>query len=211
MKSYLDNLRPVEKRLVVGVAAVLFLVVNAAFVVPHFSDLKLVQNRTDKARLNLEKYRGEIQQLPFYSNSVVKIQGEGLDVPPEDQASAFRDAIGAEATKSGVSLQQVSKDMTRTNQFFLELSKIVSVQSGEEQLVNFLFNLGNGGSLIRVRDLSLRPDPPRYSLSANVKLVASYQKKAPGKSTTPAARLAGPPPRPAGPTVTPANPIAKRP
>jgi len=31
--------------------------------------------------------------------------------------------------------------------------------------------------MIRVRDLSLRPDPPRQQLVANVKLVASYQKK----------------------------------
>ena len=41
MTSYLDrlNLRPFEKRLVVGVGAVLFVVLNAWFVVPHFSDL----------------------------------------------------------------------------------------------------------------------------------------------------------------------------
>ena len=33
------NLRPFEKRLVVVVAAVLFVVLNAWFVFPHFSDL----------------------------------------------------------------------------------------------------------------------------------------------------------------------------
>jgi type II secretory pathway component PulM len=34
MSSYLDNLRPAEKRLVVGVAALVFLVVNYVFVFP---------------------------------------------------------------------------------------------------------------------------------------------------------------------------------
>ena len=202
MNSYWNNLRPVEKRLVVAVVVVLFLVINAAFVVPHFSDLNLVKIRINKAHQNLDKYRAEIQQMNFYSNNIVKIQGEGLDVPPEDQASAFTTAILSEATRSGVTILQSSKQTTGTNQFFLNLSQIVSVQSGEQQLVNFLYNLGSGASLIRVRDLALHPDPPRYLLSANVKLVASYQKKAP------AVRTGGPPPRPANPNLS-ANPSAK--
>ena len=47
MSSYLDrlNLRPFEKRLVVGVGVVLFIVVNAVFVVPHFSDLSQARER----------------------------------------------------------------------------------------------------------------------------------------------------------------------
>jgi hypothetical protein len=66
---------------------------------------------------------------------------------------------------------------TQTNQFFLEKSQSVSVQAGEQQLVDFLYNLGAGNSQIRVRDLSLRPDPARQQLLVQVKLVASYQKK----------------------------------
>jgi hypothetical protein len=198
----------VEKRLVVVVAAVLFLVVNAAFVVPHFSDLNLVNIRAIKARQNLDKYRAEIQQMSFYSNNVAKLQGEGLDVPPEDQAAAFTSAILGEASRSGVTILTSSKQTTRTNQFFLELSQIVSVQSGEQQLVNFLYNLGSGASLIRVRDLALHPDPPRYQLSANVKLVASYQKKAPAKSVAPAIKAGGPP-RPANANLTTVNSSAK--
>ena len=38
MKTYLDNLRPLEKRVVVGVAVMAFVVFNLWFVVPHFSD-----------------------------------------------------------------------------------------------------------------------------------------------------------------------------
>ena len=52
----------------------------------------------------------------------------------------------------------------------------INVLATEEQLVDFLYKLGSGASMIRVRDLELQPDPPRQHLSANIKLVASYQK-----------------------------------
>ena len=38
MKKYLSQLRPLERRLVVGVAVVLLIVLNWAFIWPHFSD-----------------------------------------------------------------------------------------------------------------------------------------------------------------------------
>ena len=46
--------------------------------------------------------------------------------------------------------------------------------------LDFLYNLGSGNSLIRVRDLQLSPDAPaRQQLGGTVKLVASYQKNLP--------------------------------
>ena len=53
MTSPLDrlNLRPFEKRLVVVVAVVVFLVINAWIVFPHFSDLGKVQQRGRAAGL----------------------------------------------------------------------------------------------------------------------------------------------------------------
>jgi hypothetical protein len=68
--------------------------------------------------------------------------------------------------------------ITVTNQFFIEKSQNFSVQGGEKQLVDFLYNLGSGESLIRVRDLGIRPEPAHHELVGTVKLVASYQKKA---------------------------------
>ena len=38
MKKYFAQLRPLERRLVVGVAVVLLIVLNAAFIWPHFAD-----------------------------------------------------------------------------------------------------------------------------------------------------------------------------
>lgn len=194
MTSYLDrlNLRPFEKRLVVGVATLLFIVVNVWFVLPHFGDWTRVQSRMEDARAKLGRYQGEIGQMKFYSNEVRRFEGEGNAVPLEDQALHFSTAVQSQAAASGVGLPGSGRIQTRTNQFFLEQSQTLNTQSGEPQLVDFLYNLGSGSSLIRVRDLALRPDPQRYALAGNVKLVASYQKKAQPKPTAPAAQPRAP-------------------
>ena len=54
MKKYFAQLRPMERRLVVGVAVVLLLVLNAVFVWPHFSDWGDLRDRLDDAQRKLE-------------------------------------------------------------------------------------------------------------------------------------------------------------
>ena len=93
-----------------------------------------------------------------------------------------------QAAQSGVAISSSGKIQSDTNQFFVELSQNVNVVSKEQSLVDFLFNLGSGNSLIRVRDLGLQPDPPRQQLMASIKLVASYP-----KASCPQRRAAPPP------------------
>ena len=70
-----------------------------------------------------------------------------------------------------------SRALVRTNDaFFVEQVQNINVIATEEQLIDFLYKLGSGASMIRVRDLELQPDPPHQRLAANIKLVASYQK-----------------------------------
>ena len=183
------NLRPFEKRLVVGVAAVLFIVLNAWFVFPHFSDLAQAVDRRADALKKLDRWQVEINQEPTYKKQIRELESEGQSVPAEDQQNQFSRAIQMQQAQSGVNITSTSKQTVRTNQFFLELTQQVSVESGEAQLVDFLYNLGSGNSLIRVRDLALHPNAPRQALSGNVKLVASYQKNLPKK----AAPAASPP------------------
>jgi Tfp pilus assembly protein PilO len=185
------NLRPFEKRLVVVVAAVLFVVLNAWFVFPHFSDLGLAQERRVDTLKKIDRWQAEIKQVPAYQRQVREMESEGQSVPAEDQQNQFSRAIQMQQAQSGVNITSTSKQTVHTNQFFLELTQQVSVESGEAQLVDFLFNLGSGNSLIRVRDLALHPNAPRQQLSGNVKLVASYQKNPP-KKTAPAASPATP-------------------
>lgn len=212
MKTYLDNLRPFEKRVVVGVAALLFVILNLWFVIPHFSDWGVMQSRRGEAEQKLERYQNKIRQADTYARQIKTLESEGLSVPPEEQSIQFSRAIQTQQAQSGVNITATGKMTTRTNQFFLEQSQVISVQSGENQLVDFLFNLGSGNSLIRVRDLSLRPDPPRHQLSSSVKLVASFQKK-PIKAPGPAVGSARAQARPSSstPAASSPNSTAKRP
>ena len=73
--------------------------------------------------------------------------------------------------------------------------------SGEKELVDFLYRLGSGNSLIRVRDMNLGTElPARQKLQGSLTLVESFQKKPvkvaaappPPKKTTPAPAKAPP-------------------
>jgi type II secretory pathway component PulM len=189
-KSYLENLRPFEKRLLVGIAAILFVVLNVWFVFPHFSDWGNIKLRMNAAQEKLAKYKGEEDKAPGYRAKIKALQAEDQDVPPENQANQFSRAIQTQQAKSGVNVTSTGIITTRTNQFFLELSETIHTQSGEQQLVQFLYELGSGNSLIRVRDLILRPDQPRHLLTADIKLMASYHKKPPAPAPAPASRVA---------------------
>jgi Tfp pilus assembly protein PilO len=117
---------------------------------------------------------------------VRELEGQGLAVPAEDQALQFVNAVNAQAGQSGIRfLGTPGRIITVTNQFFIEKSQNFSVQGGEKQMVDFLYSLGSGESLIRVRDLGIRAEPARHELVGTVKLVASYQKKTPARPGTP--------------------------
>jgi hypothetical protein len=184
MSGYWNNLRPFEKRVVVAFGALFFVVLNFLFVIPHFSDLAVVHARMDDAQRKLVRYQTEIAQTNGYMAKLRGFERENSDVPAEEQSLQFANTVNAQAGQSGVHIVSNSHINTQTNQFFLEKSQTLSVQSAEDQLVDFLYTLGSGNSQIRVRDLSVRPDPPRQQLVAQVKLVASYQKRAPARPAT---------------------------
>src|SRR5262249_17781915 len=156
--GYLANLRPFERRLVVAVATLVFIVVNVWFVFPYFSKWRGEQSRTANANRTLKMFQEEVAQKPKYDEMIRKIEGDALPVPTEEQALQFSRAIQEQEQRSGVHIINAGRQQSRTNQFFLELSEPVTVQSGEQSLVDFLYNLGSGNSLIRVRGLVVRPD-----------------------------------------------------
>ena len=176
MKKYLSQLRPLERRLVVGVAVVLLIVLNWVFVWPHFSDWNEYQTRLDTAARKLKIYQTAIAQQPALAKEVKVFESGGEFVAPEDQSINLMRTIQAQAAASGFGIQSFSHSMMKTNQFFVEQQQNINVLATEDQLVDFLYKLGSGSSMIRVRDLSLQPDPPRQRLTAGITLVASYQK-----------------------------------
>lgn len=209
MNQYLSRLTSLERRFVIGVMVVIILVINILFVWPRFKDWDNVKNRMVKAENLLKKYQAEIAQKSAFEARVKSLEKEGEVVPQDDQVVDFLRIIQNQAVASGVQLIGNTRQPDRTNQYFMERAQALTVLAGEPQLVDFLYQLSSGKSLIRVRDLTLRPDPPRQSLSANIKLVASYQKTTPTRSTSPTA--APPPAKSAAPPAKTATSTTKRP
>lgn len=182
MKKYFAQLRPLERRLAVGAVVVLILVLNWVFVWPYFSDWSNLRHRLDDAQRKLKLYQTATNQIPALEAQVKTFESQGEFVAPEDQAINFLRTIQSQSAQSHVSIVSTSRQMTRTNDaFFVEQVLNINVVSGDEQLVDFLYKLGSGASMIRVRDLELQPDAVHQHLVANIKLAASYQKK-PGAS-----------------------------
>lgn len=210
MKTYFSKLNSGERRLVIGTGIVLFLVLNYVFVWPHFTDWGTIRGRLDTANATLATFDAMFQKTNALGIEVEKMQRGGGNVPAEDQAVAFLRTIQTQAAQSGVAVGGNGRLITRTNSpFFMEQIQTITVAAGEKQLVDFLYNLGSGDSLVRVRDLSIRPDPPRQQLQANITLIASYQKNV----KVAAAPAAKPAPQPAAPSkaAPPAVPASSQP
>lgn len=210
MKGWWNQLRPFEKRVVVGVLSLVFVVLNFLFVLPHFSDWSKVKARTARARKTLEVFQKEIAEMTTYQTNIARLMGEsgGRSVESEDQVYMFDRAILDQQAKTGVNITaKPTRPRFETNAFFLEVSESINVVSPEKPLVDFLYNLGSADSLIRVRDLTLKPADTvkRQELSAIINLVASYQKNPPKaapaavtaakKNPTAAVRTTPPPPK----------------
>lgn len=177
MKKYFEQLRPLERRLVVGVGVILFIVLNWVFVKPHYGDWSDLHDRLDSANRKLKLYGAAIAQKPQLEKEVNVLQSDGGYVPQEDQAINFIRTIQSQAIESGVAIVNTSRQVTHTNDaFFIEQVQNINVSATDEQLVDFLYKLGSGVSMIRVRDLELQPDNTRMRLMANIRLVASFQK-----------------------------------
>ena len=182
MKDFFARLSSMERRFVVGVFVVFIIVINILFIWPRFKDWDVTQNRLAKARRMLAAFEAEIKQMQSYERKVKALEDGNAPVPPEDQGIEFVRNIQTQAAQSGFPV--VFGRMTEgTNQIFVEKTQPITLVAEESQLVDFLYNLGAGNSLIRARDLRLSPDPPRQKLSASVKLVASYQKKTGARSS----------------------------
>ena len=190
MKKYLAHLRPLERRLAVGVVVILILVLNYVFVWHHFSDWSRLKARLKNAHDTLASYQAAITQTSNYQAQVKVLEGRGESVALEDQAINFMRTIHDQSVASGVNINSYSRSTMHTNQFFVEQVQNINAIATDEQLVDFLYKLGSGASMVRVRDLELQPDNARQHLNANIRLVASYQKFAPAslKSTTATAK-----------------------
>ena len=149
-----------------------------------------MRQRGDIAQRKLKLYQTTIAQRPGYESQAKSLETSGEVVALEDQSVNMMRAIQSQSAQSGVGIVNTSRQMTRTNDaFFVEQIQNINVLANDQQLVDFLYKLGSGASTIRVRDLELQPDAAKQNLTANIRLVASYQKNMPAAKNAPATNL----------------------
>ena len=208
MKEFFNRLNPIERRFVVGVMVFFFVVINIFFVWPHRGDWSDTQKAMKDARDRLFTFNDGIGRMGAVQAAIDKYRDQGGLVPPEEQALQFFKVIVNQSAASGVNMLSTGggarQSLNTNNPYFVEQNQTITTQSGEKQLVDFLYNIGNGNSLIRVKALSVQPDQPRQGLTARITLVASYQKKVPGPGAPAAAKAPAPAPAPTSAKTPPA-------
>ena len=232
MNSLFDklNLRPQERRLVVIVGIVVFVVLNFWLVIPMFGDYGRYEQRARDAGKKLSEYKQEIQKRTAYEKELKELESQGGYVPTEEAGLRLGQEVNSQALLSQVTLTggnavQRQGSTGKTNAFFEEAAMTVNFNSGEKELIDFLYRLADKDLLIRAKAMVLGSDPSQMRLQGQITLVKSYQRRPPAKisavtakpaaSTSAPATTPGPtpkveaPPKPAAtppPTVSPANP-----
>lgn len=206
MNAWFDrlNLQPQERRLVLVGIVVMALLLNYWLIWPYVGEHSKVVRELDEVERVENRYRGETVKTNAYVTRLKDLQTRGAQVAGDDAANRLQQIINTEASVAGVQLNRVVPSTVsarfgnnQTNQFFDDLQVTVDLVSGENELVNFLYRLGAGDSMVRVRDVSnLRLDPTQTRLQATLTLVASVQKKAPSAPARKPASSAAPATRP---------------
>ncbi|HYE32317.1 MAG TPA: hypothetical protein VEH27_12870 [Methylomirabilota bacterium] len=181
------NLRPQERRIVVGVGVLVFVIINIMFVWPQFSQWGEVQNQMGRSQSTFDRYQKELANKPTYEKRLRSLEQEGSQVLTEELQ--LDRIIASQAASAGLILNQ-SQRVPRgiganANQFFEEQAQNITYSGGPASLVNFLVKLASDNSMMRVRELRVQPDPSQTRFSGTMTIVASFQRKAPA---TPAPR-----------------------
>ena len=184
------KLTPTERRLVVGVLVVSFLVVNYWVVWPRFGDLKTVSDEIEATRRKKDIYQREVDRLPTYTATLRKLQAAGSVLPPGEERIQFKSDMERMAREVGLMVPRWGEVLPErsgqnTNAFFEAIGITLQGAGGtEQQFVDFLHRVGASNSTIRVKELTLTPgnfdsrSQGKTNLVGNLKLVASVQKAA---------------------------------
>lgn len=205
------KLRPQERRLIAFVGIVLFVVLNIWLVWPHFDDWGALKMQQMRANRTNAMYRAEIAKVASYHVKLRELEKAGSSVVPEEQELDLVRIVDNQARLNRLTV--MSSDPrprlgSLTNQFFEEQYQTLHVTSGTEELVNFLVSLTSTNSLIRVKDLTIKPDHGAMRLDGQMTLVASYQRNAPVRQASAGGTVPTTPPGPIAPAPAPARPEA---
>lgn len=194
MNSLFDklNLRPQERRLVVIVAIVVFVVLNFWLVFPMFGEYGKTEQRIKDSSAKHKSYQDEISKRPAYQKELDDLKTQGGYVPTEEAGLRLAQEINSQAALSGVTITSMTPlqrqaSSGKTNAFFEEATVTVNINSDETNLVDFLYRLADKDLLIRAKSMNIGTDPSRMRLQGPITLVKSYQRRPPPRAAAPSA------------------------
>lgn len=174
------NLSAQERKFMIFVGIAFVLVLNFLFIWPQFSRWSEVNNDLEaKAKLKAE-YQAKIDELPKLKGKLSSLETNSTSLMiTSDPGTHFQRTVQALAQQKRFfadSWGTPSVNRNSTNKFFEEHTMTLRFSNtGEKELVDFMYGLSEGNSSVRVRDFSVRPDSTKTKLQGQLVLVASYQ------------------------------------
>ena len=183
------NMSAGERRVVMFVAVVLIGVLAwmAFDMIPKPEQTNVKINKINR---DLKSWKVERFKIDSYNNQINELEGMSSAVVQEEQEVDMSRTINKLEASSGINVSRQGRVNTETNNFFIEKSMRIDFSGKENQIVDFLWKLGESDSLVRVSEMRVRPDKNRYKLEGWMELTASYQKNviAPVVTVTPSAQ-----------------------
>ncbi|MDB4459272.1 hypothetical protein N9059_01740 [bacterium] len=182
MNSLFDSLKlsAGERRLIMFMSVVVFVILNVWFVWPHRNRYQDLLQGIDSSKQRLAQYEDASMRLPGLETDLEVLESQGAVVLTSDQGIHFLRSIQSQVATTGIKInrwEEIKNSRGGTNDFFIEKTMPLSYSNtDDENLLKFLESLGGDASLIRVLDLTIKPAVNRQTLAGRVTLVASYQK-----------------------------------
>ena len=184
MTGALDYLgvKPQERRSVIFLLIGFFVVGNVVWLFLGPELIELRKSRDDLLGKN-KLLAGVGTRLKDVKTELKTLRGldDTKDVTSLDHAQKLMKMVETKARRSGLNITRTrgSQGSARGNKEFDEYKRTISFQSGMIELVDFLKNVSEEQSMIRVSDMKILPTPDRRYLKVDLTFIASFPKPEP--------------------------------
>ena len=184
MTGALDYLgvKPQERRSVIFLLIGFFVVGNVVWLFLGPELIELRKSRDDLLGKN-KLLAGVETRLKDVKTELKTLRGldDTKDVTSLDHAQKLMKMVETKARRSGLNITRTrgSQGSGRGNKEFDEYKRTISFQSGMIELVDFLKNVSEEQSMIRVSDMKILPTPDRRYLKVELTFIASFPKPEP--------------------------------
>jgi len=188
------NLTSQERKFLIAVAIAFVLVLNFLFIWPQFGRGKEINADLEQKTKLKSEYEAQIASLPKLKAKLSNLETNSTSLTvTADPGTHFQRTVQALAQRNRFfadSWGTPTVNRNSTNKFFEEHTMTLRFSNtGEKELIDFMYGLSDGNSSVRVRDFSVRPDGSKTKLQGQLVLVANYQVDKPAR---PAAAPAAP-------------------